>query len=94
MAIGPVQLLVLGFDSAEFHCGIVQELERLRETGTVRVIDALAVPLCDAIARAGGFPISDGMISPYDLVAIGLATTEEARQLQQGEKRVAPVSSS
>lgn len=184
MAIGPVQLLVLGFDNSDFHGEIARELERLRESGIVRVIDALAVhkdaqggievqhlnsltreeaielgskvaalvglgiegeegmhaaaeigaedaaaqgievledenewdvigeipngsaaalillehqwavPLRDAIARTGGFPISDGMISPYDLVAIGLATTEEARQLQQGEKRVAPVSSS
>ena len=30
-----------------------------------------AVPLRDAIARAGGFRISDGFISPLDLVAIG-----------------------
>ena len=31
-----------------------------------------AVPLRDAIVRAGGFRISDGFISPLDLVAIGL----------------------
>ena len=31
-----------------------------------------AVPLRDAIARAGGFRISDGFISPLDLVEIGL----------------------
>jgi hypothetical protein len=40
-----------------------------------------AVPLRDAIARAGGFRISDGFISPLDLVAIGLVTAEEAQQL-------------
>ena len=40
-----------------------------------------AVPLRDAIARAGGFRISDGFISPLDLVEIGLVTAEEAEQL-------------
>ena len=43
MAIGPVQLVVLGFKHPEFHGEIIAELERLRESDTVRVIDALAV---------------------------------------------------
>ena len=43
MAIGPVQLIVLGFQHPEFHGEIMAELERLRESDTVRVIDALAV---------------------------------------------------
>ncbi len=43
MAIGPVQLLVLGFEHPDFHGQIVEELEKLRESDTVRVIDALAV---------------------------------------------------
>ena len=170
MAIGPVQLIVLGFSHPEFHGEIIAELERLRESDTVRVIDALAVhkdaegeievvhlsnltkdeaielgskvgaliglgiegeegmeagavagaeaaedgihffddeeawdvleeipndsaaallliehhwavPLRDAIARAGGFRISDGFISPLDLVAIGLLKAEEAEEL-------------
>ena len=175
MAIGPVQLLVLGFKSPEFHGEIVEELERLKESDTVRVIDALAVhkdaagemevmhlsnlskdeaielgskvaaliglgiegeegmeagaeigaeqaaeegihvfsdeeawdvleeipndsaaallliehhwavPLRDAIARAGGFRLGDGFISPLDLVAIGLVTAEEAEQLHAAE---------
>ena len=38
-----------------------------------------AVPLRDAIARAGGFRISDGFISPFDLIEIGLLTAEEAK---------------
>jgi hypothetical protein len=42
-----------------------------------------AVPLRDAIASAGGFRISDGFISPLDLVEIGLATAEEARELHE-----------
>ena len=164
MAIGPVQLIVLGFEHPDFHGEIIAELERLRESDTVRVIDALAVhkdaqgeievvhlsnlskdeaielgskvgaliglgiegeegmyagaeagaeaaadgvsafsdedawdvledipndsaaalillehhwavPLRDAIARAGGFRISDGFISPLDLVEIGLVSS-------------------
>src|SRR4051794_41835888 len=43
MAIGPVQLIVLGFEHPEFHGEIITELERLRDSDTVRVIDALAV---------------------------------------------------
>ena len=174
MAIGPVQLIVLGFQHPDFHGEIIAELERLRESGTVRVIDALAVykdaagefevehlsnlseeeaielgstvgalvglgiegeegvwagaeagaeaaadgvhvfsdedawdmleeipndsaaallllehhwavPLRDAVVRAGGFRISDGFISPLDLVEIGLVTAEEAEQLHAHE---------
>jgi uncharacterized membrane protein len=177
MAIGPVQLIVLGFSHPQFHGEIKAELERLRESDTVRVIDALAVykdaageievehlsnltrdeaielgtkvgaliglgikgeegfevgavagaeqaeaegihpladaeewdvleeipndsaaaliliehhwavPLRDAIARAGGFRISDGFISPFDLVAIGLMTAEEAKNLDELETK-------
>src|SRR6185436_17345012 len=43
MAIGPVQLITLGFAHPNFHGEIIAELERLRESDTVRVIDALAV---------------------------------------------------
>ena len=178
MAIGPVQLIVLGFKEPEFHGEIIAELERLRESDSVRVIDALAVhkdadgeievahlsnltkdeaielgttigaliglgiegeegmedgalagaeagaeglevfsdedawdvleeipndsaaallliehhwavPLRDAIARAGGFRISDGFISPLDLVEIGLVTAEEAKELHALEQSTA-----
>jgi uncharacterized membrane protein len=164
MAIGPVQLIVLGFNHPNFHGEVIQELERLRDSDTVRVIDALAVhkdaegeievahlsnltkdeavelgiegeeglekgaeagamaaadgievfsdeqawdvladipndsaaallliehhwavPLRDAIARAGGFRLSDGFISPLDLVAIGLLEAEEAKDLHAME---------
>jgi uncharacterized membrane protein len=170
MAIGPVQLIVLGFSHPEFHGEIIAELEKLRQSDTIKVIDALAVhkdaegeievahlsnltqdeaielgskvgaliglgiegeegfeagaaagaqvaaddgvhmfsdedawdvieeipndsaaaliliehhwavPLRDAVARAGGFRISDGFISPLDLVAIGLLSAEEAQE--------------
>lgn len=43
MAIGPVQLLVLGFDHPNFQGEIRAELDRLRDNDLVRVIDALAV---------------------------------------------------
>jgi hypothetical protein len=42
------------------------------------------VPLRDAIARAGGTRISDGFISPLDLVEIGLVSAEEAEALDVG----------
>jgi uncharacterized membrane protein len=178
MAIGPVQLIVLGFRHPDFHGEIIAELERLRASDTVRVIDALAVykdaegdievehlsnlthdeaielgskvgalvglgiegeegmaagaiagaeaaedgvevfsdddawdvieeipndsaaalvllehhwaiPLRDAIARAGGFRISDGFISPLDLVEIGLLSAEEAQELHAIETAAA-----
>jgi len=178
MAIGPVQLLVLGFNHPNFHGEIIEELERLRDSDTIRVIDALAVhkdadgemevahlsnltldeaievgskvgaliglgiegeegfekgaeagaeaaaegvdvftdeqawdvladipndsaaalvliehhwavPLRDAIVRAGGFRLSDGFISPLDLVEIGLLEAEEAKELHALETAAA-----
>ena len=44
-----------------------------------------AVPLRDAVVRAGGFRISDGFISPIDLAGIGLLSAAEAGQLHQLE---------
>jgi hypothetical protein len=52
-----------------------------------------AVPLRDAIARAGGFRISDGFISPLDLVAIGLMSAEEAKELHAMETAAASAGS-
>ena len=43
MAIGPVQLLVLGFDQPDFQGQIMAELDRLKESDVVRVIDGIAV---------------------------------------------------
>ena len=180
MTIGPVQLIALGFSQPDFHGEIIAELERLHESGTVRVIDSLAVykdadgelevehlsnltedeaielgskigaliglgiageegakagaiagaedaaaeggvhvlteqegwdvledipngsaaalillehhwavPLRDAVVRAGGFRISDGFISPLDLVEIGLVSAEEAQELHDLETAAA-----
>jgi hypothetical protein len=35
--------------------------------------------------KAGGFRISDGFISPLDLIKIGLVTAEDVRQLHELE---------
>src|SRR3954447_16052186 len=188
MAIGPVQLIVLGFPNPDFHGEIIDELQRLRQSDTVRVIDALAVykdpdgeleamhlsnlseeeaielgsvvgalvglgfdgeegaeagaaagggpgggggggrrgrggvgggppffsdegawdvladipngsaaalvllehhwavGLRDAVARAGGFRVSDAFISPLDLIGVGLLSAEEAADLHSLEK--------
>jgi hypothetical protein len=43
MAIGSVQLLVLGFKHPDFQGETRQELDRLRDNNLVRVIDALGV---------------------------------------------------
>jgi uncharacterized membrane protein len=179
MAIGPVQLIVLGFPAPNFHGEIIDELERLRQSDTVRVIDALAVHkgtegeleavhlsnltddqavelgsvigaliglgfdgeegaeagavagaqaaadgisafsdddawdvledipngsaaalvllehhwavgLRDAVVRAGGFRVSDGFISPLDLIGVGLVTAAEAAELHSVETASAP----
>ena len=174
MAIGPVQLLVLGFKQPDFQGEIRGELDRLRDNDLVRVIDALAVrkdadggvevlhesqlsgdeqaafgalvggliglgaagqdgfeigaergaeavaerggvfneetawdvleeippdtagllvllehrwaiPLRDAIARAGGFRLASEFISPLDLIGLGLVEAEEASALASVE---------
>jgi uncharacterized membrane protein len=45
-----------------------------------------AIPLRDAVMRTGGYRISDGFISPLDLVAIGLVSGQEAQQLHEMER--------
>lgn len=43
MAIGPVQLIVLGFDKPELNGEIMAELDRLRDQDIVRVIDGVGI---------------------------------------------------
>jgi len=43
MAIGPVHLVVMGFDQPKFEGKIIDELIKVREKGIIRVIDALCV---------------------------------------------------
>ncbi len=42
-----------------------------------------------AIARAGGFRLGDGFISPLELVEIGLMSAEEAKELREMETTAA-----
>lgn len=43
MAIGPVQLLVVAFDEPNFTGAIVEELNRLRASDQIRLLDVLVV---------------------------------------------------
>src|SRR5688572_6190388 len=43
MPLGPVQLLVVGFDRPDFSGEVLAELERLRESDVVRVLDLLVI---------------------------------------------------
>jgi hypothetical protein len=57
---------------------VLDELPNDTAAALVLLEHRWAIPLRDAIARAGGFRISDGFISPLDLVAIGLVSAAEA----------------
>jgi hypothetical protein len=48
---------------------------------------AFGVSRPGAGARAGGFRIGDGFISPLDLIAIGLVSAEEAQELHSLESQ-------
>jgi small neutral amino acid transporter SnatA (MarC family) len=66
MTIGPVQLIALGFSQPDFHGEIIAELERLHESGTVRVIDSLAV-----------FPLAvPYLLNPAGIVVLVTASAE------------------
>src|SRR5687767_6310967 len=43
MSKGPLQVLVVNFDEANFSGGIEAELQRLEQAGTLRVLDILVV---------------------------------------------------
>ena len=53
MPLGPVQLLVISFDRPDFRGDVLAELERLRESDVVRVIDLLVVhKSADGVVRS------------------------------------------
>ncbi|MGH8823893.1 MAG: hypothetical protein ACRDVN_05395 [Jiangellaceae bacterium] len=60
---------------------VLDELPNDSAAAIVLLEHRWAIPLRDAIVRAGGFPISDGFISPLDLVATGLASAAEAEAM-------------
>jgi uncharacterized membrane protein len=41
--LGPIELLVIGFPGSEFSGGVLPELERLAEAGTITVVDAMVL---------------------------------------------------
>lgn len=43
MDLGPVQLMVIGFDHPDFHGTIAAELARLSDVGLIRVLDAMII---------------------------------------------------
>ena len=43
MAMGPVQLLVVGFDEPNFQGKVMDEIDRLRDSDVVRLVDLLVV---------------------------------------------------
>jgi uncharacterized membrane protein len=43
MAIGPVQMLILGFEEPEFKGEILEELTRLKDEDIIRIIDLVVV---------------------------------------------------
>ncbi len=58
--MGPVQMLVIGFDGGEFKGEIAAELERLRDEDTIRVID-LGVVAKDADGNVSVGEGEDGL---------------------------------
>ena len=64
---------------------VLEEIPNDSAAALVLIEHHWAVPLRDAVIRAGGFRIADDFISPLDLVEIGLVSAEEAEQLHAHE---------
>jgi hypothetical protein len=71
---------------------VLEEIPNDSAAALILIEHHWAVPLRDAIARAGGFRVADGFISPLDLVAIGELSAEEAKELHALEKAPATAS--
>ena len=89
MALGPVQLLVVGFDRPDFSGEVLAELERLRESDVVRVIDLLVVHKgADGVVRRlhhSDLTAGDGAGAVVGAL-IGLGETREAEQLPDAQE--------
>jgi hypothetical protein len=66
---------------------VIEEIPNDSAAALILLEHHWAVPLRDAIVRANGYRVSDGFISPLDLVAIGLVTSAEAQEMQAVESR-------
>jgi len=84
MTIGPVQLLVLGFDDQRYQGELLAELDRLRDNDLVRLIDGLAVCKDEdgnlSLLRPGNLDVEDAtdfgtMVGA--LVGLGTAMVED-----------------
>ena len=81
-SIGPVQLLVVGFDEPNFDGSILAELSRLKDAELVRIIDAIVVDK-DADGVVTAIQMSDLTIDEAEQMGafagalIGLGTGDE-----------------
>ena len=76
--MGPVQMLVIGFDGGEFKGEIAAELERLREDDTIRVLD-LVVVAKDAEGNVSVAEGEDGLaLRLLDVTGADLSHLDEA----------------
>ena len=67
--------------SDETAWDVLSEIPNGAAAALILIEHRWAIPLRDAVMRAGGFPISDGFIHPLDLVEIGLLSAEEAKEM-------------
>ena len=74
-------------DAAEWD--VLEDIPNDSAAALILIEHHWAVPLRDAIARAGGFRLGDGFISPLDLVGIGLMSAEEAGEMHAMETSAA-----
>jgi uncharacterized membrane protein len=71
----------LNLFSDEDAWDVLEEIPNDSAAALVLIEHHWAVPLRDAIARAGGYRISDGFISPLDLVEIGAVAAADVAEL-------------
>jgi hypothetical protein len=64
---------------------VVEDIPANSAAAVILLEHRWAIPVRDAVIRAGGFRVADGFISPLDLVAIGLVAAEEAEALVSAE---------
>ena len=80
--------------SDETTWDVLEEIPNDSAAALVLLEHHWAVPLRDAVARAGGYRISDGFISPLDLVEVGLLSADEAAALHARETAASVASKS